>query len=108
MIAVHRLSRPVAGALRLFFAFFAVLLLTLALNGGLTLGALYKVQLESVSAVVRVVGHDWALRIQGAIRFGKPRNLPVELPKEAIAQIDGNNRHDSSFTITNILALLGL
>lgn len=72
MIAVHRLSRPVAGALRLFFAFFAVLLLTLALNGGLTLGALYKVQLESVSAVVRVVGHDWALRIQGAIRFGKP------------------------------------
>lgn len=60
------------GLLRLFLAFFAVLTVVLALNGGLTLGAMRKVQFESTSAAVRVVGHDWALRIQGAIRFGKP------------------------------------
>ena len=72
MIAAHGLSQPPAGISRLFFAFLTMLLLMLALNGGLTLGALYKVQIESVSAVAQVVGHDWALRIQGAIRFGKP------------------------------------
>ena len=70
--AVQGLSRPPIRVSGLFFAFLAVLLLTLALNGGLTLGALYKVQFESIAAVARVVGHDWALRIQGAIRFGKP------------------------------------
>ncbi|THF57247.1 MFS transporter [Pseudothauera rhizosphaerae] len=60
------------GLLRLFLAFFAVLTVVLVLNGGLTLGAMRKVQFESTSAAVRVVGHDWAQRIQGAIRFGKP------------------------------------
>ena len=78
MTAVNGLSRPsVEGARslglpRLVLAFFAVLSLMLALNGGLTLGALHEIQFESTSAAVRVVGHDWALRIQGAIRFGKP------------------------------------
>jgi predicted MFS family arabinose efflux permease len=63
---------PRQSTLRLFLAFFAVLLLVLLLNGGLTLGALHKVQFESTTAAVRMVGHDWAQRIQGAIRFGKP------------------------------------
>lgn len=63
---------PRQSTLRLFLAFFGVLLLVLLLNGGLTLGALHKVQFESTTAAVRMVGHDWALRIQGAIRFGKP------------------------------------
>lgn len=66
-LPIHRQS-----TLRLFLAFFTVLLLVLMLNGGLTLAALNKVQFESTTAAVRMVGHDWALRIQGAIRFGKP------------------------------------
>ncbi|WP_142848221.1 MFS transporter [Telmatospirillum sp. J64-1] len=56
----------------MFFGCVAVLLLVLALNGGLTLGALRNVHQDTLSASARVVGNDWALRIQGAIRFGKP------------------------------------
>lgn len=64
----HRMTalpRLLAGSL-------AVLLLALALNGTLTLGALRTVYTDNLASSVRVVGHDWALRIQGAIRFGKP------------------------------------
>lgn len=50
----------------------AVLLLVLALNGALTLGALRTVHEETVSAAARVVGNDWTWRLEGALRFGKP------------------------------------
>lgn len=50
----------------------AVLLLVLALNGALTLGAMRSVHQETVAAATRVVGHDLVWRIEGALRFGKP------------------------------------
>lgn len=59
------LPRLVAGCV-------AILLLSLSLNGALTLGAVRTVFHETAASSVRVVGHEWALRIQGALRFGKP------------------------------------
>lgn len=60
------------GSARLFLSCAAVLLVALMLNGGLTLGALRTIHADAVTSGMRVVGGDWALRIQGAIRFGKP------------------------------------
>ncbi|HRY15519.1 MAG TPA: hypothetical protein P5330_06555, partial [Candidatus Competibacteraceae bacterium] len=88
------------GLLRLFLAFFTVLALMLALNGGLTLGALHKVQFESTSAAVQVVGHDWALRIQGAIRFGKPIEQFYGLDA-TLAEIQGDLPVVATVAVTN-------
>lgn len=60
------------GSLKLFLGSVAVLLLALGLSGTLTVGALRAVHHEAVAAAVRMVGHEWALRIQGSLRFGKP------------------------------------
>lgn len=60
------------GLPRLIAGCVVILLLSLSLNGALTMGALKTVFHETAAASVRVTGHDWALRIQGAIRFGKP------------------------------------
>ena len=86
--------------LRLFFAFFVVLSLMLVLNGGLTLGAMHKVQFESTSAAARVVGHDWALRIQGAIRFGKPIEQFYGL-EETLAEIQKDLPTVATVAVTN-------
>lgn len=96
---------PRQSTLRLFLAFFAVLLLVLLLNGGLTLAALHKVQFESTTAAVRMVGHDWALRIQGAIRFGKPIEQFYGL-KATLTEIHKDLPAVASVAITNAQGVL--
>lgn len=66
----RRLS--MSGLWRLAVGSAGILLLALALNGTLTLGAMRAVITDSMASSVRVVGHDWALRMQDAIRYGKP------------------------------------
>lgn len=96
---------PRQSTLRLFVAFFAVLLLVLLLNGGLTLAALHKVQFESTTAAVRMVGHDWALRIQGAISFGKPIEQFYGL-KATLTQIQKDLPAVASVAVTNAQGVL--
>jgi hypothetical protein len=61
---------------------------------------LYKVQFESISAAAQVVGHDWALRIAGALRFGKPIEQFYGLDA-TLAEIQGDLPSVATVVVTN-------
>ncbi|MGQ9365240.1 MFS transporter [Azospirillum sp. ST 5-10] len=49
-----------------------ILIVAQALNGGLSLASLNKIYFQSLVAGIKVAGSNAALKIEGAVRFGKP------------------------------------
>lgn len=88
------------GVTRLFLIFISALLLVLALNGGLAYLAMRKVQFDAIAAAAVSVSHDWALRIQGAIRFGKPLEQFYGLDR-TLAEIRQDLPDVSSIVVTD-------
>lgn len=64
--------RGMGGLWKVLVGSILILILAQALNGGLTLSSLKKVYVQSLIATVKVTGIDAVLKIEGAVRFGKP------------------------------------
>ncbi|WP_207457410.1 MFS transporter [Azospirillum sp. SYSU D00513] len=64
--------RGLGGLWKVLAGSILILIIAQTLNGGLTLASLKKVYFQSLVASVKVTGADAVLKIEGAVRFGKP------------------------------------
>ncbi|MFC3221312.1 MFS transporter [Tianweitania populi] len=84
---------------RFIIAALSVLVLAQLLNGVLTTSAIRKTAFEASATAARIVGNDWAFRIQNSLRFGKPITQMFGLT-EMLADIRGDLPFLSGVVVT--------